>query len=194
MKNLITNIIYIYYMMKNTNKKNIFLGLLSLGIGLYSLYESNQNKKEINGIKKKSNIEGLYISNFGEQLIMTDKDFLISNNNSNEPYTTHYKIVKHNESDKILYLATDRSDEFTGGKYNSLIYFFGETIIENEKIEYFAYYIIEYGINNLTEFKNTYPQSKDKYTYCVKHNMKNIKNTDYQEIIEKADKIKKLLC
>ncbi len=179
--------------MKNTNKKNIFLGLLSLGIGLYSLYESKQNKKEINGIKKKSNIEGLYISNYEEQVIITDKDFLISNNNSDTPYTIHHKIVKHNELDKILYLATDRSDEFTGGKYNSLAYFFGETIIENEKIDYFAFYIIEYGINNLTEFKNTDPPSKDKYTYCVKYNMKNIKNSDYQENIEKADKIKKLL-
>ena len=173
--------------MKNTNKKNIFLGLLSLGIGLYSLYESKQNKKEINGIKKKSNIEGLYISNFGEQLIITDKDFLISNNNSGKPYNTHYKIVKHNELDNILYLATDRSDKFTGGKFNRVSYLFGETIIENEKIEYFAYYIIEYGINNFTEFKNTGSPSKDKYTYCVKHN---IKNADYQEIIEKADKIK----
>ena len=39
-------------MIKTKDKKKIFLGLLSLGIGLYSLYESNQNKKEIKGIKK----------------------------------------------------------------------------------------------------------------------------------------------
>lgn len=180
-------------MMKNTNKKNLFLGLLSLGIGLYSLYESKQNKKEINGIKKKSNIEGFYISNYGEQLIITDKDFLISNNNSDPLYTpaaTHYRIVQHDEIDNIIYLATDRSDEFTGGKYNRLIYFFGETIIENEKIEYFSYYIIEYGIKNLTEFKNTEPPSKEKWTHCVKHN---INNTNYPKVIEKAKKIKELL-
>ena len=173
-------------MIKTKDKKKIFLGLLSLGIGLYSLYESNQNKKEIKGIKKKSNIEGLYISKYGEQVVITDKDFLISNNNSDTPYSIHYKIVKHNESDKTIYLATDKNDKFTGGKYNRLIYFFGETIIENEKIEYFAYFIIEYGVNNLTEFKHTLSPSKDKYTYCVKHN---IKNTDYPKLIKTAVKI-----
>ena len=43
-------------MIKTKDKKKIFLGLLSLGIGLYSLYESNQNKKWTQiGLKSKSN-------------------------------------------------------------------------------------------------------------------------------------------
>jgi hypothetical protein len=70
-----------------------------------------------------------------------------------------------------LFLFNDRSNEFFGGKF-SHVHFIkgkGKIVVNDKKVQYFAFYFGSYDKSNLLEVKSSREKDLGRFTWCVQH-------------------------
>ena len=119
---------------------------------------------------------GNYYSEYGETVIIQPNLFIECNNSVSDPYLITSSIVK--KTSKKLYVISFIGDTRFIGKFGQIDYICGIFTYKQEHFHYFAYYFSCYDKNNL--FEVCVPTEKDlnKYTFCIKTSVCEIKPVD----------------